>query len=66
MFDKKLEVESIITGGGQEKGLRGGTENVVAVAGLSAALRNIPDLLSKMSKVQELRDQLEFELSQFA
>ncbi|MDD9331301.1 MAG: cysteine desulfurase family protein [Wolbachia sp.] len=66
MFDKKLEVESIITGGGQEKGLRGGTENVVAVAGLSAALRNIPDLLSKMSKVHELRDQLEFELSQFA
>lgn len=62
IFDKKLKIEPIISGGGQEKGLRGGTESVVAIAGLSAALHDIPDLLLKMNKIKELRDQLECEL----
>ncbi|NSM56623.1 cysteine desulfurase [Wolbachia endosymbiont of Atemnus politus] len=62
IFDKKLVIEPIIIGGGQEKGLRGGTENIVAIVGLSAALKNIPNLLSKVGKIKELRDQLEREL----
>ncbi|APR99171.2 cysteine desulfurase family protein [Wolbachia endosymbiont of Folsomia candida] len=62
IFDKKLKIEPIISGGGQERGLRGGTENVVAIAGLSAALHDIPDLLLKMNKIKELRDHLESEL----
>lgn len=62
IFDKKLVMEPMIIGGGQEKGLRGGTENIVAIAGLSAALQNVPDLISKMDKIKELRDQLECEL----
>ncbi len=66
IFNKELAIEPIIIGGGQEKGFRGGTENIVAIAGLSAALQNIPDLLSKMDEVKELRDQLECELLNFA
>ncbi|BAP00022.1 cysteine desulfurase family protein [Wolbachia endosymbiont of Cimex lectularius] len=66
IYDKKLVIEPIIIGGGQEKGLRGGTENIVAIAGLSAALRDIPDLLSKMDEIKKLRDQLECELLNFA
>ena len=66
IFNKELAIEPIIIGGGQEKGFRGGTENIVAIAGLSAALQNIPDLLSKMDKVKELRDQLECELLNLA
>ncbi|WP_265024436.1 cysteine desulfurase family protein [Wolbachia endosymbiont (group A) of Eupithecia tripunctaria] len=62
IFNKELAIEPIIIGGGQEKGFRGGTENIVAIAGLSAALQNIPDLLSKMDEVKELHDQLECEL----
>ncbi|QOD38245.1 cysteine desulfurase family protein [Candidatus Wolbachia massiliensis] len=62
VFDKKLMIEPIIVGGGQEKGLRGGTENIVAIAGLSAALQDIPDLLSKIDEIWGLRDQLECEL----
>jgi len=62
IFDKKLEIKPIIFGGGQEKGLRGGTENIVAIAGLSAALHNIPELLVKMKEIEVLRDQLEYEL----
>ncbi len=66
IFNKELAIEPIIIGGGQEKGFRGGTENIVAIAGLSAALQNIPDLLSKMDEVKELRDQLEWELLNLA
>ncbi|WP_264686830.1 cysteine desulfurase family protein [Wolbachia endosymbiont (group B) of Rhopobota naevana] len=62
IFDKKLVIEPTIIGGGQEKGLRGGTENIIAIVGLSAALQNIPDLLSKMDEVEKLRDQLEYGL----
>lgn len=63
IFDKKLEIKPMIFGGGQEKGLRGGTENIIAIAGLSAALRNIPELLIKMKEIEILRDQLEYELA---
>ncbi len=66
IFNKELAIEPIIIGGGQEKGFRGGTENIVAIAGLSAALQNIPDLLSKMDEVKELCDQLECELLNLA
>ncbi|WP_265032943.1 cysteine desulfurase family protein [Wolbachia endosymbiont (group A) of Sicus ferrugineus] len=66
IFNKELAIEPIIIGGGQEKGFRGGTENIVAIAGLSAALQNITDLLSKMDEVKELRDQLECELLNLA
>ncbi|MDR2831948.1 MAG: cysteine desulfurase [Rickettsiales bacterium] len=66
IFNKKLAIEPIIIGGGQEKGLRGGTENIVAIKGLFAALQNIPDLLSKMDEIKELRDQLECELLNLA
>ncbi|MDR2977972.1 MAG: cysteine desulfurase [Rickettsiales bacterium] len=62
IFDKKLVIEPIVIGGGQERGLRGGTENIVAIAGLSAALQDIPDLLPKMGEIKKLRDQLECEL----
>jgi cysteine desulfurase len=66
IFDKNLVIEPIISGGGQEKGLRGGTENIVAIAGLASAFQDIPDLLLKMNKIKELRDQLECELSTIA
>jgi cysteine desulfurase len=66
IYDKKLVIEPIIIGGGQEKGLRGGTENIVAIAGLSAALQDIPYLLSKMDEIKKLRDQLECELLNLA
>ncbi|QMV46460.1 cysteine desulfurase [Wolbachia pipientis] len=66
IFNKELAIEPIIIGGGQEKGFRGGTENIVAIAGLSAALQNIPDLLSKMDEVKELSNQLECELLNLA
>lgn len=37
----KVKVKPLIYGGGQQKGMRSGTENVPAIAGLSAAIKEI-------------------------
>lgn len=37
ILDKRLEVKPILAGGGHEKGLRSGTENVPAIVGFGAA-----------------------------
>lgn len=40
----KVHITPIIFGGGQEKGLRSGTESVPLIAGLGAAVKALPDL----------------------
>ncbi|MDR0380305.1 MAG: cysteine desulfurase [Candidatus Accumulibacter sp.] len=37
VLDKRVEIEPLIAGGGQERGLRSGTENVAAIVGFGAA-----------------------------
>lgn len=37
-IDRRVKVSSFITGGAQERGLRGGTENIVQIGGLAKAL----------------------------
>lgn len=37
IIDKRIELEPLIAGGGQERGLRSGTENVAAIVGFGAA-----------------------------
>jgi len=53
----KKVLEPLITGGGQEFGLRSGTENVLAIVGLAKAveLRN-KLLLNENKRVEKLRD----------
>jgi cysteine desulfurase len=46
-------------GGGQERGLRGGTENLTGIAGFGAAARAVPEALARAGKVERLRDDLE-------
>lgn len=49
----------LITGGGQEKGHRAGTENLAAIAGFGAAAREARDGLGRMEEVRALRDEIE-------
>lgn len=49
----------LVTGGGQERGHRGGTENLPAVAGFGAAARAALAGLGEMARVAGLRDRIE-------
>jgi cysteine desulfurase len=53
-----LALPSFLTGGGQEKGRRAGTEAVHQIVGLGAAAEFASDL-SKLEKICELRDRFE-------
>jgi cysteine desulfurase len=55
--------EPLIKGGGQERGLRAGTENVAAIAGFGAAAAQAA-LLKDTMRMAALRDQLEAGLKQ--
>ena len=56
----------IIYGGGQQKGMRSGTENVPAIAGLSAAVKLIynENFDAKIDKLYELKDYFISQLEQ--
>jgi cysteine desulfurase len=51
--------EPLITGGGQEKGHRAGTENPVAIAGFGAAARVALAAVENRDKLRALRDTVE-------
>ena len=51
--------QPLISGGGQERRRRAGTENVAAIAGFGAAAEAARRDLAQMQHVQALRDQLE-------
>ncbi len=63
MGSDALRIETpLVRGGGQERGLRGGTENVLAIAGFGVAAREIasrPDV----ARLSALRDGLEGQLA---
>ncbi|WP_336082748.1 cysteine desulfurase family protein [Thalassospira sp. CH_XMU1448-2] len=52
-----------IRGGGQEKYRRGGTENVLGIAGFAAAAERAEAKMANMANVAALRDRLETELA---
>lgn len=51
-------IASLIDGGGQERGKRGGTENLAYIAGLSKAIEIAFERLPDMDRVKKLRDRL--------
>lgn len=56
---KGIELEYLVHGGGQEGGVRAGTENVAAIAGLGRAAELAVRRLPEMKRVGEFRDRLE-------
>jgi cysteine desulfurase len=57
---KGINLKPLIYGGGQERNLRSGTENVPAIAGLAEAVKKLPDLTA-----EELFDQKLIELRNY-
>lgn len=56
---KGLRLPPFITGGGQEKGKRSGTENVAALVGMAAALEeSVQNIEENMDRVSSMRDRL--------
>ena len=54
--NKKIKVESLIHGGAQERGLRGGTDNIYGIVGLSKAMDlAYEDVLGHHAHVQSLK-----------
>lgn len=57
---RKIQLEPLVHGGGQEKGMRGGTYNVPGIVGLGAACERCKELLKKDGKrIAKLRSYLE-------
>jgi cysteine desulfurase len=55
-----LDLDPLVTGGGQERGERAGTENVAAIAGFGAAAGAAEaNLATETARVRGLRDRLE-------
>lgn len=55
----KVKIKPIIFGGGQQKGMRSGTDNVPGIAGLGQAVKEVyTDFEAKVSKMTELKNYL--------
>ena len=60
VLDKRVEIKPLIAGGGQERGLRAGTENVAAIVGFGRACElAVAALDANASRLRIMRDALE-------
>ena len=60
ILDKRVDIKPLLHGGGQEKGLRSGTENVAAIVGFGVACElAVANQILYASHTQLLRDQFE-------
>lgn len=60
IVDKRVDLQAQIAGGGHERGLRSGTENVAAIVGFGMACElAMADLETRASRQRQLRDEFE-------
>ncbi|MGH8378041.1 MAG: cysteine desulfurase family protein [Gammaproteobacteria bacterium] len=60
ILNRRVDLVPLVTGGGQEQGLRGGTENLAGIIGFGqAAELACAELESRIAHTRSLRDQLE-------
>ncbi len=64
VVDKRVELAPLIAGGGQERGLRSGTENVAAIVGFGVACEQaVARLASEAARLTALRDRVAEQLA---
>lgn len=63
---KGLEIEPLLIGGGQERGMRSGTPNIVAIHGFGMASEIVAHTLSSYKEVEKLRNYIEARLLQIS
>ncbi|MDH5517793.1 MAG: cysteine desulfurase [Gammaproteobacteria bacterium] len=67
IIDKNIEIDPIIVGGGQEKNMRSGTENIAAIVGFGKAAELAKQALqSRVELLSQMQSQLEAGLTQIA
>ncbi|HEY0635371.1 MAG TPA: cysteine desulfurase family protein [Gammaproteobacteria bacterium] len=60
IIERGLELEPLLRGGGQEKGRRGGTENVAGIVGFGkAAELAVQELATRQAQMRQLRERFE-------
>ncbi|MCW5574912.1 MAG: cysteine desulfurase [Burkholderiales bacterium] len=60
IVDKRLELRPLLSGGGHERGMRSGTENVAAIAGFGAACELAAGRMADLNRrLSDLRERLE-------
>ena len=60
VLDKRVDIQPLLYGGGQEKGLRSGTENIAAIVGFGMACELAQlELAERSAKTENLRNRLE-------
>jgi cysteine desulfurase len=60
VLDKRVDLAPLVAGGGQERGLRSGTENVAAIVGFGVACeRAVARIGDEAVRLAELRERLE-------
>ena len=65
VLDKRVDIQPLMMGGGQEKGLRSGTENLAAIVGFGTACELVQrELKTRIGNTQVLRERLEVGLKQ--
>ena len=65
IYKKNYGLTPMIFGGGQEKALRSGTENIAAIKGFSVAAKKIPYMIQEFKNIQFLRNFMEDEITKF-
>ena len=61
-----VKIQSVMLGGGQERGLRSGTENVYAIAGMGEAAKIMKnEMKNESARLTKIRDKLISEITKF-
>jgi cysteine desulfurase len=61
-----VKIQSVMPGGGQERGLRSGTENVYAIAGMGEAAKIMKnEMKNESARLTKIRDKLISEITKF-